>query len=392
MTARSSGNLYQPLKVGNGHLMRMDDLMWPSYRRRTLEMGGSHDASFIIDTNEHDVTPFDLERWFTTWIGCRFVESYGNTDTFTGFVNSMTLYIGGVMRTITLDNMWNTVSVIYQPNSSSAAAFTAGASDATSIARFGTKAAHVETREYTSSAHAIVIRDNYLDRWKMPRVFSIGLEALQGAPVLEVQLAGYIHTLGWQYYNQEGISASTTTVSTHITGTLLSGVDFITTGDIDTVSTSITDESDYKTRLLRLDNILDGLEYRYGCYGGTVFDLKAQDYSSIKYRRRAYTQRQGFLRNGRYVPEPLVTPSGWVFTDDIFASQPVEANLRDDPRADWIASVEYSNDGVILLNGEEPEDAEDITGIGLALSLEAGETTKPVTQPWLRSSNGAIKG
>ena len=391
MTARSSGNLYQPLKVGSGHLQRLDDFMWPSYRRVTLEQGGDHYADFIIAADDQRVTEATLERWFMTWIGCHFVESFAGQTAFMGYVNKMTLYVGGVARTISLENMYNHVRVVYQPSSDSAAATTSAASDSTSIATYGTKQAIIETREYTKSTHATTIRDNYLARWKQPRTWSGDLVPNEGAAVLEIYVEGYIKTLDWTYYQTTNDDKSDTTLSSHITSSLISGADFVTTGDVTTVSTSITTEADFVTPLNRIDSLLEGLEYSYGCFGGRAFDLKAQDFSNIKYRRQAYSQRQGFLRGGQYVPEPLVTPSGWVFTEDVFGGVPQSADLRDDFRADWIAAVEYSQDGVVLLNGEEPDDAWSADAVKLAYALEVGETVKEPKMYWI-GGRDAVKG
>lgn len=392
MTALSSGNLYQPLKVGSGHLERLDNIMWPTYRRVSLEIGGDHYAEFVIDASAHDVSPAQLERWFTTWIGCHFVESYAGRDVFQGFVSKLTLYIGGVMRTITLDNMFNHVRVAYQPDSNSPAAITSAASNAASVARYGTKQAILETRELTKQTHAETVRDNYLDRWKRPRSYSSGVRPNDSLPALEVYVSGYVHTLGWVYYNQDSESASDTTISAHLTSDLITGLDFVSAGSIATVSTSITDEADWVTYLQRIDSLMDGLDYRYGCYAGRRFDVKALDYTTIKYRRKAYSQRQGFLSGGIYVPEPLISPSGWVYTDDIFAGRPTDSDLKDDPRADWVASVEYSIDGVELLNGEEPDDAYSLDSIKLALALEAGESFKKPPEWWQNEAKDALKG
>lgn len=395
MTDLSSGNLYQPKLVGDGHLQRLDDFMWPSYRRVTLEEGGDHYAEFQINIDDHNVSSADLERWFLNWIGCHFEESYGGQDVFQGYVHSLRIYVGGVMRQITLDDMYNRVYARYQSGSASGAAVTAAANDTDSQAIYGKKAIVHDTgirltdrdqdrdskkediRTFIAQTHAEAIRDDVLDWHKLPRASSGDLVTTDDSLVLEVYIQGYTHTVNWLYYNNS--ATTTSTVASRVASLLASGVDFVTAGTIAANTTTVSIEADYERRLDRIAALLEGSDTKWGCFGGTTFVVTDRDTTTIKYRRQAYGDRYGFLQGGRYVPEPLVTPSGWLYTEDIFAgSGPDAADLRDDPRADWIASVEYSIDGITLTNPTWQRER-----VSMALANELQETTKTNPQSWI---------
>lgn len=393
MTVLSSGNLYQPIKVGSGHLRRMDDLMWPTYHRVTLEQGGDHYAEFQISAEDHNVTTVQLERWFFDWIGCHFVESYGGRDVFMGYVHTLRIYVGGVMRQISLDDMYNRVFVRYQNQSTSGTATTSAANDTDSQAIYGTKvlfynagitaernkvenSQKAETVTYVAQTHAESIRDSLLAWHSFPRSSSGDVVSTDNTVVLEVFIKGYSSTIGWLLYNNTG--TSTAALSSHISTNLLSGLDFVSAGTLATVSTTVTLEADYENRLDRIATLLEGEDVAWGCFASRSFDIKARDTTNIKYRRQAYGDRYGFRQGGRYVPEPLITPGGWLFTEDIFTALPLQSDLRDDPRADWISSVDYSIDGVTLTNPDWTTQ-----GLALTLSSEIQETAKEQRQMWI---------
>jgi hypothetical protein len=231
-------------------------------------------------------------------------------------------------------------------------------------------------RTYIAQTHAEAIRDDVLDWHKLPRSTSGDLVTSDDSLVLEVYIQGYTHTVNWVYYNNAATTDSTVSVRV---AAQLSGLDFVTAGTIATDSTSMKIEADYERRLDRIAALLEGSNVKWGCFGGTVFEVTARDTTSIKYRRQAYGDRFGFMRGGRYVPEPLVTPSGWLYTQDIFTgSGPDAADLRDDPRADWISSVEYSIDGITLTNPTWQRER-----VVLALDNALQETSKENPQTWI---------
>lgn len=371
MTELSSGNLFRPLLVDSAQVMRLDDIMWPSYQRVTDEKGGDLHASFVVDSALHNLPPTVLERWFIDWIGHHFEESYAGRDVFHGIVNTLRLHVGGVVLVHSLDQMFNSIKYGYQADSVSAASITSAGTDANSVARYGTKEEILEGRSYITQTHAEAKRDEFLSRRAWPLLESgdvtIGTDA---TAILEVYIEGYISTLDWVYWNQANEDASSKTLSAHLTDDLLVGLDYVSAGDIDTISTSITTEADYITILRRIDDLLADSAYYYGCFGGRKFDAKARDTTSIKYRRKAYGQRGAIYRGGRPVPAPLVKPGGIIWTEDIYAGRPVASTLLYDPRASWIAQVEYSINGVQLKNGEQPDSGWDAGNQALIMAKE----------------------
>ena len=377
MTALSSGNLYQPLLVGSGQIQRLDDFIWPTYHRVTLEQGGDHYAEFMVSAEDHDVTAATLERWFMTWIGHHFEESYAGRVVFSGYVHTMRIYVGGVMRQITLEDMYNRVQVEYQTDSAASVTATGNSDDDDSIATYGTKSIRISTSpDYISAALATAIRDDFLARHAWPQTSSGDVVVTDSDVTLEVYIQGYTHTINWTRYSNATDSA--VDLSTHIGSNLLASLDFVSASNIATISTSITTESEARGKLDRINALIGNLEYSWGCFAGRSFDIIARDLTTIKYRRQAYGDRYGFRQGGRYVPEPLITPGGWLFTEDIFAAYPLAADLRDDPRTDWISSVDYSIDGVTLTNPDWS-----VQGLALTLSGEIQETAKKERQMWI---------
>lgn len=377
MTDLSSGNLYQPLLLGNGLIQRLDNYMWPTFRRVTDEKGGDLYCDFQIDTVGHNVDPATLERWFIEWIGCHFEETFAGLSMFHGRVHTLRLYIGGVMLVHSLENMFNSVQVSYQPDSVSASNVTSAATDADSIALYGTRQFIFEPSSYLTQTHAEAKRDEFLSRHKQPFIESGDVTPRDdGGAMLEVYIQGYGTTLDDIFWNQSSESASSGTLSSHITTDLITGLDYVSTGTIETVSTTITSEADYITILRRIDDLLADSPYSYGCFAGRSFDLTARDETNIKYTRRAYGRRGGIWRLGRLVPDPMVRPGGIIWTEDIYAGRPIASTLLDDVRASWVAQVEYSLAGIRLRNGEQPDSNWNAANQAVVMAAYLKETSK----------------
>jgi hypothetical protein len=383
MTELAGVNVYRPIPAGGQFLKTITELVWPTWRRVTLEQGGDHEADFYVDTDSHPVTRDELEYIFANWVGHHVEESYGGEVTFMGYIHSMRLYSGGVTWTVTMETVANHVRVLYQPDSATTATITTTAQDLDSQTIYGAKSVILEPRQFIDATRADLKRDTYLTWHAFPRTLPGEVFVDNDrATVLEVYIQGYIHTLDWKYYKETFSAAVDKDISTHLAD-VLTGHPYVSAGQIASDAAVVTTESDYVTVLRRIDDLLADTDYRYGCFAGRTFDYLPRDLTTIKYYRQSRGQRRGLFSGGLYVPEPLVTPGGLVWTEDVFAGTPRASTLIHDVRAAWIASVQYSIDGVTIMTGDEFDDAWANADVALALGIEADESRQTPVSPWV---------
>lgn len=377
MTELSTAALYEPVPAGAAYLADLTPFVWPSYRRVTLDQGGDHDARFVVDEEIHDTTRQELEYMFYNWIGCHFVETYAGVTVFAGYVHALRLQVGGLTLVHTMEDMANNVRVYYQTGSAGSLTITSAATNTASDARYGTRATVVRPGVYMTSTYAAAVRDDYLAAHAYPRMYPVDIyQGDEGAAVLEVEIRGYTDTIGWLTDFESSGTASNTAVSTQISN-LLSGLDYVSAGTIATISTAITDETDYVSRLQRINDLLENRAYSWGCFRGRSFDVTAWDTSTIKYRRRAFGPRAGIYSGGQLVPAPLVQPSGIVFTEDVFAGLPAQSTLLQDPRAAFISGVEYTIDGARLIALSDVDELDAAAALAMEREELAGKSAPP---------------
>ena len=401
VVARSGGSLFFSKQSANADVFIRDmtPFMWPSYRRTSLDMGGDHVATFTIDSTAHNVSVDILARWFDEWLGYHFEESYDRT-VFQGQIYAMRFMFGGTVWSVTLDDMFNDVRVLYKAASSGSVA-TVQTSDSTSIAQFGTKQEVIDAvipgrpsrreherspkqqgENYMTSGAATQKRDKFLQLHKWPIVHTedIAIGGIDDNASLEIEVRGYIHTLAWARYKQTLVGAADEDVDTHI-GTLISGHEWITSGTLASNTNQVNNEGDYQDSLQRLDALVKDTDHSYRILSPDYakIDYVSRDVTTIKYTRSMRGKYRGTLRaNGLVVPAPTITPGGLVFLDDMFmagrpdavsgseAKESASGYPLNDPRYQWLAGVEYSADGLILYTGEQPTAARSAGAIALA--------------------------
>jgi hypothetical protein len=363
-------NLYQLLKTGTEPLEYGGDISWacwPTYRRQTLAMGGDHLATFSFSADDSI-----LERWLDNYLGTHFEEVWGGVTTFMGLVWSMRLSYHGVVITRSLDTMFNDVRVRYKTSSAGAETTTSAATNATSIARYGTKQLLEElTGTYITATTAGYFRDNLLAKFAYPRAKQqearLAGDAQRGT--LQVEVRGYVHTLNNRLYN----STSTANIDADDEiKNVLGSADFVSQGSITANTAQVTEEADYQPGWERIQKIAglgsNGARWLAGCYQGRTLDYYQADESTIAYEQELRTQRRlTFLPgSGEIIPPPLVGPGGVVFIRDVMGGRPQESTLLDDIRAMFVDMVEYSKDGVVL-KGNPEDDAAKAAALALAL-------------------------
>jgi hypothetical protein len=178
---------------------------------------------------------------------------------------------------------------------------------------------------------------------------------------LDVQLIGVAQTLNWQHYNST--STSTDNIDTAISN-MLSGADFVTEGNLSENTTQVSREAEYRPtwkRIEQLANLDDGgVSERWlaGVYRGDALDYFEADETDVDYFRDMKRGQRVILdAQNSMVPAPFVLPGRVVYTRDILAGQMTSASLRDDPRASFIESVSYNEDGAKLRGSRLRPDA-----------------------------------
>lgn len=364
--------LADPLLVGSAPSELGGDISWacwPTYRRQTLAMGGDHMATFQFSADDHI-----LERWLDNYLACHFVETFAGVTTFMGLIWTMRLSYHGVTITRSLDTLFNHVRVRYKTSSSATAAVTSAASNATSLARYGSKQLLQEPGNniYMNATTAGYFRDNLLAQFQYPRAMQqearLFGERQQG--VLQVEVRGYVHTLN--YFLVIDINTGTHDASERVSK-VLTDAEFVTEGQIDTNTAPVVDEVDYQPGWERVRNIAElgsngGARWLAGCYQGRALDYQAADETTIAYEQELRTQRRLTYQTGtgNVIPAPLVQPGGVVFIRDIMGGRPQASTLLDDPRAMFVDMVEYSLDGTVL-KGNPQDDYQKAAALAIAL-------------------------
>lgn len=349
-----SFTIYQPLPVGTSILEHNEDifsLIWPTYRRQSVAMGGDFAASFQFSAD--DIT---LERWRDNYLGAHFVEYYGTQTAFMGILNTQRLTYNGQLQITTLDELYNNIAVRYQAGSSATPGLTAFASNSASIARYGTRTLIVPIDGYVNATRAAEYRDTLLNRLAYPRVYTQEVNWTgENRGILQVDVKGYVTTLDWQMYQSTAkVAANASTVVSNV----LSGADFVTSGTITTNTSQEMPEADYVPKWEMIRRIAEhgdssGDTWLAGCYQGRALDYWQPDLTTITYRYNAKAWRKELRRviydaNNAEVPEAMVLPGRLIFAQDIMPGVPLASDPLDDPRVVFIGAVDFSREGLAL--------------------------------------------
>ena len=178
----------------------------------------------ITATNGFDRAGFDLilnrdqmEQFFDDGLG-RMITRYsedGNIIVWQGYINSMTLTQPGTRSGLSLDNMFNQVSLKYtsldtalNPPGETVETYTAQADDLDSQGKYGIKqTVYSPPALKLKDTMADQMRDTFIDQYREPRRNASAITSMM-EPRLHIECKGYKHTLAWRIYNQVGVSAA----------------------------------------------------------------------------------------------------------------------------------------------------------------------------------------
>lgn len=350
-----------------------------SYTHTICATGGFESAAFaFVCEREEGLT------WLRRLMSSVVVSSPDAMIVWEGFVSRVTFTIGGQTRSVSLDRMFNRARTRFT-NSLGGARVTNVASNAASIARFGTKDA-VLSLNNTDDTPAANYRDTMLSRYAWPRMepqTRIGIGGQQqGEPTVQIECTGWFYALDWLVTSDP--SLTTTATGTQLAN-LLSAYNatnafltldsrFIPTTGVSAPET-IPADTTYRARAEELLNLGTSAAQRlaYGVYAGRVF--KAQTWAGATPDTISYRAQ---LANGRLMNkwsgpvEPWdVRPDAMLEVVDLLDPSPV-ATAPDAAARQYIERVTCTVQGDTWGVELEPENS-DALGAILAFS----NTTRP---------------
>lgn len=250
-------------------------------------------------------------------------------------------YVGNVRIIITSESAAGTIygdaailQVAAQP------ADTGWQRDATSITEYG-RIDDILLEGGLSADAAAAKAASQLARYAWPRLLPPDsfTDAAENEDRLMITCYGYIFTLNWRMNEIYGTYGMSTVVNS-----LLSGMDYISAGVIDTNSVSYTIENRVQ---LPVWQILKTLATA-GDASGNLWQMGSYADRKLNYTQfpstLAYRFRNGNLYNvAGGIFEPWLAQPGWMKLDDApIVPGSISANSNDDPRRAIIEEVEYS--------------------------------------------------
>ena len=356
------------------------------YGHTTRAMGGYWAAQFTI-AGDLD----KLEEWYANRLGYH-IESYNSAMgiVWEGFINKVSLNVGGLAATRgPLMDVANRVSVVYSPLDVTVLPPTTGASATTVIVDDADSKLKYGVLEEILSAGRVIdlggawddtpekIRDTYLQENKEPEASKTFSTQRSNDPSVTIELLGYVHFLDKAKYNYTDNSLSVTVsdavVSAEPKLQAILGQYAPASDHADPNSLFDTDNGDvYANRYLvpryEDENMTawalikemvalgdDGTDAR------TIFGIYADRYikydvipSALEYQQNLSDSKQAVRTIAGVEIRPWdVLPGKWMLFTDFLIGETIPSELRLDPRAMFIESVDYTAPWGLMLNGNK---------------------------------------
>ncbi len=257
-------------------------------------------------------------------------------------------YVGNVRIIITSESVAGTIygdAAVLQI--SSQPADTGWVRDTASISEYG-RLDNIILEGGLSSAAAQAKATTQLARYGWPRLLPPDsfTENVSSADRLLITCYGYIFTLNWRVCETYGTFGMSTVINT-----LLSGLDYVSAGVIDTNSVSYTIENRVQLPIWQIFKTIA----TSGDASGNLWQMGAYADRKLNYTQfpsaLSYRFRNGNLYNvagGLF--EPWLAQPGWMQLDDApIVPGSITLNANDDPRRALIEEVEYQAPNKIQL-------------------------------------------
>ena len=188
-----------------------------AYRHRKVAIGGDDSASCILFVSYNEA-----EWWYENALGNsgRFFVDDPMMPVWDGYVNRVTMEVGGYTFTRSLDDMFNRTTMDYYNQATAALAVTATINDTASQTVYGLKQGQIAGEiEYGTGSSRNAIRQILATQYAWPQVsFSQG----GGAVAIKLELLGWYHVWEWEIYestNTTDVNADVALLRTTVTTT-----------------------------------------------------------------------------------------------------------------------------------------------------------------------------
>lgn len=357
-------NIYQKPRLGNAFFVRHPTY---NYTHEINALGGFDNASFDIALSSVD----EMQQFLDQYIGNR-VAIYADNPVepiWEGFINRMTFDNGGSQHTISLDEMYNRVTITYTAPDSSAtnAVITADGNNTDSQAIYGIKQGNLDYGYFRAGAGTANLRDTVLAQRGWPKS---SITRGQGSGLLHIDCLGFFHTLEWGVYtNTATTNVQLGVMVNAVRAAVANGTIFFDNTDAAEVSANtntinqehIKRESSWDT-LKRFAEVGDGANYWIVGITPTDFRLGTRRmYYRVFNPTIEYTARQSDglrIRNiyGQIVPPWTVRPDAGIRVSDMLIGWD---GLGDNPTETYIQAITYdANQQTVDYRGDDDTTSE----------------------------------
>jgi hypothetical protein len=343
-------NLYQKPKLGTAFIKRLPVY---NYRHSINAIGGFDTASCDIAVRSRD----EGQQFLDQYLGNRvaFIVDNPVEPIWEGYINRMTFTAGGVQYTISLDSMFNRMSVQYITLATSATTpvKTTDFDETNSQAVYGIKEGTTDWGVHATVNTTTVaqLRDTIGNQRAWPRT---SLTQGQGGGLLHIEMLGFFHTLEWENYNNA--SSAGVQLGNLIQTTLIATIANTTTFFDNADTTDITANTLLiNTQKIRGESYWDAIQeaiavgdasdnYWVGGVTPTLFSTGTRRFYYRPFSPTiAYTARQSDglrIRNlyGQLVDPWRVQPDNGIRISDMLIGW---NGVGDNPTETWIKSIDY---------------------------------------------------
>lgn len=363
-TVRISNRLLaNDTNTGTGFLHQLQKPSSNGWKRKDRYNFGNWEAYFTLMLRDK----LRLRDCFANWLGAHVEERVGGKVRWAGMIYRMTYTYKGVVREISLENVYNAVAVRTTPATYGASpTYTAFTTHARSIARYGRKEKILDARDQPALGTKDTLAANFLAQHALPSIRVVGKESagsnLENAltsvlkrfapsvklvkpktgenEMLGVECIGYAQTLNW-IHDDSLTSAGNASAAIN---TLTTAAEFVNSTQRTTSNSTQVKFSAEKRPLLHLIQEV----------------VSVGSATSARYRFRLDTDR-----NPIYAPAettPTLFLRGEKFYDSAFAGESINPRLiqpglcRD---MDWpFKAVKYDGSEVVPTDVENLTDAD----------------------------------
>lgn len=184
-------------RTGEGVIVP-SELTFLPVRWKGASFGGGKEAEIIVTGGRAGIKA--LRNWLR--YGVRIVNRRG-ANCWHGYIHDVELQLSGLAITASLDDLRNRIAVTYSSTVGAieTAATTAWASDAGSVAEYGTKE-HLESLGSASVTMATAWRDRELAAKAWPSLKRAGDGGQGDSAAAILRCRGWFNTAGWKYYQR----------------------------------------------------------------------------------------------------------------------------------------------------------------------------------------------